>query len=407
MFYAFLGLYSILFWALGVFRPSIALALICGSIFFQQDLSGGGAVKFSIAELNILLSVPLAFICQRKLRGFPGMAPVCIYLAICIISSLSTWRTTTTVSVVQMFIYIAVVPIVFASLITSSDQCRKALDAVLIVATPLALLPVVLGSNYVVGLHKNGLGGTLCAALLIAVELLLHEPSRRKTWIYAMSAGCISLGLLGTLSRGAWIGTISGLAVLAIWRRQSKRLIQAFLCILPILAFFWWKLPAESRQYATNLSKETWNVQARLNTIDLLLEQFRSSRVWGVGVGLRKEYDSTDIALSTLAETGIVGVLSFAAIYVTVFVRLWRARRWLPQEDLTASIAALAVALNVAKLTHGMVDHFWTRGSITLAWGFVGMTAALIPATRRRLALLQVFGKSADVGSSPALQVED
>lgn len=50
------------------------------------------------------------------------------------------------------------------------------------------------------------------------------------------------------------------------------------------------------------------------------------------------------------------------------------------------------------KLMHGMVDHYWTRGALTVAWGTAGMTlqawlllrardALQNPLVRERLAL--------------------
>jgi O-antigen ligase len=380
-------LYAFGFWTIGLSRPRWVLAMICGTIFFQEDLGVGG-VKFSIAEVNTILAIPLIIASGKKWRSYPGLNSIFVYFAICIFSSLTVWRSTTTVSIVQMITYFLVVPFVFGALGGAEAACANALKATAFIGGGLALLPVAMGSFSVLGLNKNGLGDTLCAALLVGIELVTRETRKRKRWLYAILVASISLGLLATLSRGSWLGAASGLSALAIWRKQVKRLLQIGLLLLPILVALWWKLPAESREYATDLRADSYNVKARLEMMDFAISRFRSSPVFGVGVGLRKEYDSTNIVLSTLAETGIVGLIAFTSIFVSVLFYFWRARRWLPPRELTSSVVGLAVSVNVAKLAHGLVDHFWQRGTLTLAWGLVGMAAALISESRRHMILL-------------------
>ncbi len=386
------GVYAITFWVVGLSKPWLSLAVICGTIFFQQDLSaGGGPVRFAFAEINLILAIPIAAFSDKRLRSYPGMIPAVIYLTLCIFPSLVVWRGDTVISVIQMVIYLIIAPIVFASLGRTGPACKKALNATVLVGSLMAIAPVVLRSSYVFGLNKNGLGSTLCAALLVAVELRFQEQSPRARKWYSVAIAIISLGLMATFSRGSWLGALVGLSALALWRGHFLRLVRVGLLLLPILVILWWKLPQGPKENATNFSTEAYNIRARIDMIDYAWTQFRSAPVFGVGVGLRKEYDCTNIILSTAAESGVIGLGAFLSIFITMFIFFWRVRRWLPQQGIASSAVALAVALNAAKLMHGLVDHYWTRGSITLAWGMVGMAAALASETRRKMILLRIL----------------
>ena len=47
-------------------------------------------------------------------------------------------------------------------------------------------------------------------------------------------------------------------------------------------------------------------------------------------------------------------------------------------EALVPALRTLGFALTVAKFTHGLVDHYWSRGSLTAAWATVGMATRVV-----------------------------
>ena len=61
-----------------------------------------------------------------------------------------------------------------------------------------------------------------------------------------------------------------------------------------------------------------------------------------------------------------------------------QASRRVPWADPAYSALVLAVALTTGRLAHGMVDHYWSRGPVTVAWAAVGM-ATLVHAQSRRV----------------------
>jgi Na+/serine symporter len=94
--------------------------------------------------------------------------------------------------------------------------------------------------------------------------------------------------------------------------------------------------------------------------------------------------DATNLFWVTLAETGIIGLATFALLHAAIVGLVLRVRARVKPGHPWFSIVALSTALVFGRMTHGMVDHYWTRGSLMVAWASVGMLAWVWSATRRR-----------------------
>jgi hypothetical protein len=376
--------YALTFWTLASWRPRIALFLILASAPFQNDISGGGPVKFSLAEIHLLLALPVVLCAGRRIRFGPALLPALAYLAVGLLCSLSQWRPTTLTCLVQVSIYLVVVVMVFASLVRSVEDYRLALHGFVVVCSFLSLASIVARTPYIFGLHKNGLGASLATAFVIAFELWLAEPKRGRRWWYMLAALILAGGCVLTLSRGAWLAAATGVFVLLALRRQFGLMFRTVVVLAPVIALCWSLLPAGSKEYATSFDSERWNVKMRYRSMDFALEQFRSSPITGVGVGLRKEYDATNVVLLTLAETGAAGVVTFLLIHAVVASMVWKTHLVLPRRSIEFSVVAISGALILGKLVHGMVDHYWSRGSLTVVWASFGMAVAVAQAIRRR-----------------------
>ena len=66
MLYLAAAIYAVVFWYLGYKNPRIPLLLICALAPLQTDISGGGPMRFSITEINVLLTVPLLLLRKRR-----------------------------------------------------------------------------------------------------------------------------------------------------------------------------------------------------------------------------------------------------------------------------------------------------------------------------------------------------
>ena len=105
---------------------------------------------------------------------------------------------------------------------------------------------------------------------------------------------------------------------------------------------------------------------------------------------MRKEFDATNIFWVTLAETGVQGLVTFAAIHVLCLLMIAKTQRFVKRTDPRFSILVLGGALLFAKVVHGIVDHYWSRGAILVAWGCCGMATRIYYNEQERLRRLNV-----------------
>jgi len=395
-------LYACAFYAVSWRYPQVALALVFGSTPFQNDLSGGGSLRFSFAEINLLLAAPLfvamLFSGGRRLRMWPLFWPCVLFSLACVASSLVRWRPSSapTAYLQQELFFFIVVPL-FALLARRAADLKPVLWGLLAVSSVVAATSVITRKEYVLGLHKNGIGGSLACALIVAVELWFHTNSQPLTARTSRSLGwqkraltgfivLLSLGLLFSLSRGGWLAAASGLFLITAMRRQYTLMGRVALLLIPFLFIAWNSLPKESRQYAVSVDAKRGNIKQRLINRDNTLVQWRSNYAFGAGMGLRKEIDATNFVLMALAETGIVGFVAFMGLFVAFYRMVARAQGGMARDDFGYSLLAIGGALMLSRLLQGSVDHYWARGPTMAAWSAAGMATGAVWWAQTRVA---------------------
>jgi hypothetical protein len=375
--------YVLAFWIVAWNWPHIALTLIFATTPFQNDLSGeSGLARFSAAEINLMLAIPVFLAHLLLRRRIPSMGPMAIpillYLAVCGYSSWVTWRPESApLSIVQMVLFMFVAVMVFSSFAIRAEQLRLCFAGLVASTTIIGVAVLVSGSGYVLGLHKNGTGPSLALALIVAVEMWFAESNRSRRWLLGFAMAVIAPGLLVTLSRGAWLGAAVGFAVIVALRGRYAALARFVLVLAPLMAVAWNALPRESRDYATDLGPNRYNIQARYDNIAAARHFYEGSPVYGAGVGLRKEYDATSIYWFTLAETGYLGLTAFALVNLAFVSMVWKTQRRVSRDDALYSMLAVGAAFMLATLARGMVDHYWQRGPAFAAWAAAGMAVAV------------------------------
>jgi len=357
--------------------PGIALMLIFASAPFQNDLSGGGGAKFSIAEVNLVLTLPILYVRglvqKQRPRVGPVLVPVLLYFTVCVFSSMIHWLgQTALISLFQMLLYFVVVVGVFCAFAPDPRQYWYAFNALVAVGVFLAIAGLV--TNYwFIGLNKNGIASSLTCCFLVGVEMLLSASSRRRRQVLSAALLVIGVGLLFSLSRGAWLGTTAGVFFIFALRRRLALLLRICLFLVPLLAVFWFTLPPASREYATGFGQNHYNIKLRYESVDVAQGYFEQSPIYGMGVGLRKEFDATNVLLMTLAETGVLGAAALLLIHFAYFRMIWQAQKRVARSEALFSLLCIGGALVLDKFVHGMVDHYWSRGAIMAAWASAGM----------------------------------
>ncbi len=367
--------------------PQFALAAIFAAAPFQNDLSGGGPVRFSLAEINLFLTLPVfltrATVFRRAIPVGPLAIPIALHFAVCLFCSAHSWRPSSLVSLVQMFLYMVAATTVFSCFYNKPRDLVIPLYALIFVCCFVAIM--MMGAPSVLDMNKNGAGASLACGVVIGVELWFGSTSPKRRAALLLALLIMTAGLVCSLSRGSWMAAITGLIVITGLRRQFLLLAKMSVVLVPAIAVFWFMLPSESRDYATGFGKDRYNIQMRYESLELARRTFEAHPMTGVGVGLRKEYDATNVIMLTLAETGIPGLLTFLLIYVAVIVLVVKTQRMFSRTDPLYSLVALGGALSLGRLAHGLVDHYWSRGAVMIAWGSVGMTMAAYYVARQRL----------------------
>ncbi|RYX84328.1 hypothetical protein EON83_10465 [bacterium] len=378
-------IYAPLFLLMASRRPLWALILIFALAPLQFNVGGFG-LAFSMAEVNLLLTSIIWVLRLRHSRYGLSMGPltqpIIGYLLVCALGSLVAWRgSDAVVSFIQMILYTVVTVLLFSTMVPV-DELRLVPYSLLPVAVLWSLIGIATKFSFM-ALGKNAFGGTLAPAFLVALDLWMSKGYARrplnKDWgRHALLAAMflIATGLVLSLSRGAWIGTLGGIFMITMMRRASVKMAKVAILIFPVLILLWQSLPQRDQEYTFGFGTNRPNIRARYRSVKLAEDNFLANPFLGAGVGFRKNYDATNVVWSTLAESGLVGLLAFAWIYVVFFRLCWRSRRLLPPSDPRFSLLSIGCALMTCKILHGMVDQYWGRGSITLAWGAAGMTLA-------------------------------
>ena len=399
------GIYALVFWTIAIWRPDIALALVFASAPIQTDLSGGGPVKFSIAEINLLLLLPIFVYQRRRFGGGLVLAATVGYFLVGLGCTALHWRSTSLVSLVQIAMYLIVAVTLFGALPKTLDDYRPALVGFTLAAVVIAAAALILRTGYVLGLHKNNAADSIAAGFLIALELLFHSRRRWQKLALTLAIVILAAGLINTLSRGAWLGAITGTIVILALRRQFGVMLRVAVVGSVLVAVCWSFLPAESKNYALGFDKDLGNLKPRYESRDFALAQFEGSPLIGVGIGLRKEFDATNFVFLTLAETGLVGMAAFLAMEGVLGFVMWRAQQRMARDSFAFTLVVLACALGVGKLSHSMVDHYWVRGTLLSAWAALGMgTRAAYEERRRRRELRREDYALAVLASEPAVE---
>ena len=188
----------------------------------------------------------------------------------------------------------------------------------------------------------------------------------------------VMVGLVFTLSRGAWVGTGCALVSIAIVYGRIQLLFRVLLVTVPIVAILWNYLPKEDLQYATSFErKHLNNIDARYTNFNRSYALITKSPLIGNGISIRKQLDATNLVMATLAEGGAIGFILFLIPFGVYFALVSRLVKLLPQSDPRFFIVAASCGLMVSRLGHAQFDHYWVRGASTIAWASVGMVIAI------------------------------
>ncbi|MBI3956465.1 MAG: O-antigen ligase family protein [Candidatus Kerfeldbacteria bacterium] len=244
-------------------------------------------------------------------------------------------------------------------------------------------------SSRVYGPFKNpdGLGPALIIPLLLGIGFLTSATRRWQRALAAIAVVLMAGTLILTAAVSAFAGILlSGIAALILFRPKPRRVAAGalFTIILVILAAAAVRLipPLQSRVAGLTGLGATGaaaSFRQRVSFVRSSLAMARDHPVFGVGLGVWSDYfpryqrsllERTELAHGTLptvlAELGILGVVAFLALLLSLFgalLRAWqgagRSDPLLPFASTGLAAAAIAGGVDVPWFYPGMVLLFW------------------------------------------------
>jgi polysaccharide biosynthesis protein PslJ len=238
----------------------------------------------------------------------------------------------------------------------------------------------------------NVLGGMLVLVLPLAIAFALAKdgPVRRR-YVIAM-VGLITLALLLTMSRGAWLGAVAGFALIATFRYRRLWFIAALGAAIFVL------MPQSDQfveRFEAGVRMEDRATLMRLGEYKDALRLIESYPFFGVGFGAAPEVDlyigASSVYLLIAEEMGLIGLGVFL---ITMGALYWYALgvyRKAPHGVWSTTILGCLAGVTGALVT-GIFDHHYFNlyfpHSIALFWFLIGLTVIacrLAEAERRGL----------------------
>ncbi|MBI1879543.1 MAG: O-antigen ligase family protein [Chloroflexi bacterium] len=196
----------------------------------------------------------------------------------------------------------------------------------------------------------NYYGQILVAALPLALYRILDEKKLALKLVATLSALLLVFAVLNTYSRGAFLGMMVVLGLIAIERRVNLWLILLFISATLVMRPF---LPAGFSERLETLSlftndnasvRSEVSFKGRSSEMQAGLQMFADHPILGVGIanyavnyqdyasriGLEhrtEDRQAHSLYLEIAAETGLLGIVTFSALFVSWMVGLHQARR--------------------------------------------------------------------------------
>jgi O-antigen ligase len=224
--------------------------------------------------------------------------------------------------------------------------------------------------------QPNSAGAYVSLMLMVTLSVFAMPLRWQYKWI---AAGAFALGMVGlllTLSRGAWLGFAMAASIfwlLASWRGWLNLLVPIIVLILAIPVVLYFHEMLIDRLFGDDRG----SAESRLPLMLLALRMIREHGLFGVGANnfayQLKQYVTPDLSLDWLttvhnkyllvwAETGIAGIVTFIWFLCETLRRGWQTWR---AKDHFLSPLALGLTLGlVGWMIHMNFDLFHGRAEV-------------------------------------------
>jgi O-antigen ligase len=238
-------------------------------------------------------------------------------------------------------------------------------------------------------LDPNAYGGLLAAALVVCEGASWGRDPLFSGWLLWFSRVTLSLGLLFSFSRSAWVAVGLGFLLLGFIRfRLALRFLAATVIGAPCLFLI---MGHRFVPIFEVMASRPQQVEGRFELIRDAFEAFRQHPVFGGGIGsfrLSEGEVAHNSAMWFLADFGVVGLAVFVGFVAWFFAKGSFAYRFAPERQQPLALGLLAGHAAMLGLAMG-IEAFYQRHW----WLVFALIAASYALVRRRVdALSPVWG---------------
>jgi O-antigen ligase len=361
-----------------VAAPSIALIAAFPGAFGGWRV-GPSSIDLSLADTVLLVALVCAvpFVPWRSRTLQSVMKVLALYLLLLSIAAVAQPSVRSAVEVGHRAFLVAAAVMVGAATAVRGGT-RLALRVFVAAAMIVALRAIADVATkgvwppapaYPFNLQKNNVGALIALAILVTAvrgnRLELPRFARCGTMLVLLA------GLACCQARGAAVALAVAVVVAAIW---NFRLLLSPLALVGLVLVGLASYAAATRILNDQRDASRFSsVNSRLETYDVALQFWDESPITGVGLKYWRDPNLStgrgfgephDVVVSTLAETGLVGLGALAVLLAGLLSALRRASK---------PAATLAILALVLKLTDSLFGIFWVAGTLTVPLLFVGL----------------------------------
>ncbi len=239
--------------------------------------------------------------------------------------------------------------------------------------------------------NPNVLGGYLILIIPLLLVLTINTRGFKPRFLLMLSTGAVLLCLVWTWSRGAWLGALAGIILLfLIYSQNTLATLLALGALSPLMSYL---LPGSLvGRFMSIGNMADSSTYYRVISWRGVIRMLREVWIGGIGVGQAAfeqvypvfAYAGTEAAphahnliLQLLTETGIFGIVIFAAI---IFFFIQKSFEFIKKaEGVDRMIVAAGVSGIFAILVMGVFDHIWYNFRVFfLFWIVMALTVSFI-----------------------------
>ncbi len=326
--------------------------------------------------------------------------------AIAVSSSISVRPESTVRELLLWLMYLSLFAVT-ASTLSGPAAARRFVDAAVAIGVWLCGIALFLfwGAEnpamrwYSTFYWPNPFAAFLLLLLPVALVRFLHARGVRESFVHGAAAFLLTVSLIFTYSRGAWgslVLTIP-LALLVLrppsWRASALRMVLLTTAVAAVIVLLTRGTVLQGAARGLGGGRpssvfEDLSFQGRLGFWRSGIRIFRDYPLLGTGAGTFGDVhplyqrdvrfyarDAHNRYLQTAAELGLVGVVTLAAMVMSVAMLWWRALQAARQTDAYPLVAGIGLGL-AAFAFHNAVDMDWLfPANPALAFALIGVLA--------------------------------